>query len=234
MNTTRFITQGFSLLLVIPILMSRSGAATQTDPHNASNSPTITATLLGISKTEDRLTLLIAGQTAPISVPIDGNTIIGGTCHDCHQLQQFKASAAAKICTECNCESSNAECLAWQPIPQNTWRALLNALPFGTVLHLTLNQPNNPSSGLRSLLIDRHTILLPIAGQTGITPEQLLQIVKPFGGVKVEPLASGQQWLIHLKGFWTSEQASKLKKALSDVGLKLAFPTNADSTQSKN
>lgn len=223
------------LLLAISLLASASIGAMQIYWFDSPTETTITATLLGVSKAKDRLTLLIAGHTAPVSVPIDGNTIIEGICHDCHQLQHFKASDAAKICTFCYCGSSNAECLAWQPIPKPTWRALLNALPFGTVLHLTLNRPDDPTAGIRYLLIDRLTILLPLKeGQNPITPEQLLSLLKPFGGVRVESLANGQQWLIHLKNFWTSEKASKLKKALSDAGINLAFPTDPDPAKSEN
>jgi hypothetical protein len=178
-------------------------------------------------KEEGKITLLLSGQTKPVAVALSPDTTIGGICEDCLLLQKFKASEAAKKCAMCGCGAPNAVCIAWAKLKSASWQEMFTALPKGTVLRATFNTADKPESGLQSLIVDRRTVFLTVDGLSGQTPEQLLPLVKPFTGTKVELLADGKQLVIHLKDDWTLDRETKFEKALGNAGGKIVDVTPA-------
>jgi hypothetical protein len=195
-------------------------------PARADEASKITASgaltmLAAPPKEEGKITLLLSGQTKPITVTLSQDTIVGGLCLDCMLDLRFKVSEAPKQCAVCGCAVPNAECIAWKKIKPASWQAMFAALPRGTALRAVYNTADKPETGLKSLLADRRTVLLTVDGLNGQTPEQLLALVKPFDGTKAELQADGKQLVIHFKDDWTVEKETKFEKALEKAGGKI-------------
>ncbi|HZO91062.1 MAG TPA: hypothetical protein VFB38_22240 [Chthonomonadaceae bacterium] len=180
---------------------------------------------------ENKLSLLLPGQTKPVEFTMNPDTTIGGMCEHCLLYQPFKAGEAPKKCEMCGCDKTNAICIAWRNLKNSTWQAMFRALPRGIGLRAIYKEADKPESGLKSLIADRRTVLLPVEGLAGQTPEQLLALVKPFDGTKAELLADGKQLVIHLKDDWTRDKATKFEQALAKIGAKFAYPEETASPQ---
>jgi hypothetical protein len=195
-------------------------------PATADTAAKITAsgaltTLAAPPTDEGKIALLIAGQEKPVTVTLSQDTTLGGICIDCLLYLTFKPGESPKNCAVCGCAVSNAQCIAWTKLKSATWQDMFKALPKGAALRAVYNTPDKPESGLKTLLVDRRTVLLPVEGLNGQTPEQLLPLVKPFGGTKAELQAEGKQLVIHLKDDWSVEKEAKFEKALEKAGGKI-------------
>jgi hypothetical protein len=195
-------------------------------PAKADSAARITAsgaltTLAAPPQDEGKIALLIAGQEKPVTVTLSQDTTLGGICIDCMLYLTFKPGESTKNCAVCGCVVPNAQCIAWTKLKSATWQEMFKALPKGAALRATYNTADKPDSGVKTLLVDRRTVLLPVEGLNGQTPEQLLPLVKPFGGTKAELLAEGKQLVIHLKTDWTVEQETRFEKALEKAGGKI-------------
>ena len=187
-------------------------------------------TLWEVQKESEKVALLEQGKDRPITVTVSADTILGGICYDCRLFQQFKAGEAVKNCSlgkTCACDKLNIECLAWKPVKPKTWEAMLQALPRGIALRATYKEAGKPESGVKTLTVDRRTVLLPVEGLSAKTPEQLLALVKPIGGVKAEMVGNGNQLLIDLRVDWTLDREARFEKALADAGAKVAFESKS-------
>lgn len=184
----------------------------------------VVTTFWAMPKEPGTVTLLALGEAKPITVAAGAETVFGGICHECNMPLRFKSATAAKSCDTCGCAVSVAECLAWGHLKPNSWEGMLKALPPGTALRAIYNTKDKPESGLKSLIVDRRVVLLPVEGMGDRTREELLLLVKPFGGVRAEMTGSGKQLSITLKDDWTAAREIRLEKALAASGAKVAFP----------
>lgn len=218
----RFFKFGTTVLTVTLISMTLLGIARANDKENekAKKAGAVT-TLWGIHKEESMVALLPEGKAEPIMVKISPNTILGGICHECHLFQQFKASEPAVKCDTCICGNPNVQCVAWKPVKPATWEQMLRDLPRGIALRVIYNEGDKPESGLKSLTIDRRTVLLPVEGLSGQSSEQLLTLFKPLGIEKAQMVGDKKQLLLDLKEDWTLERAAKFEKALIKAGGKI-------------
>lgn len=198
--------------------------AARADNADTSKVVDVITTFLSLPTDGNAVTLLVQGKAQPVIVTISDNTLLGGNCHDCGMMQKFKASEAAKHCKMCGCDAPNVECVAWKSLKGNTWQQMLNALPQGIALRAIYNEADKPASGLKSLLIDHHTVLLPVEGLSGLTADQLQALVKPVGGADAQLTADGKQLAFTLKDNWEADKAAKLVKELAKAGAKLAYP----------
>lgn len=220
MKTSRKLILLSSALLSVMLV----GAVRADDTENSKAKKAGAVTILwAIPKEREMVTLLEQGKDKPIIVMLGGDSILGGICHDCHLFQTFKPGDAAKGCNTCACDKPNTECIAWKPVKPRTWDAMLQALPRGIALRVTYKEADKSDSGIKTLTVDHRTVLLPIEGLSGQTPDQLLKLVKPVGGVKAELVGDGKQLLIDLKEDWTLDQEAKFEKALAETGAKLTF-----------
>jgi hypothetical protein len=193
----------------------------------------VIATFWTMPKEDGNVTLLVSGESKPTTLAIDSNLPMSGVCHDCNMMLHFKAKDAGKSCDMCSCSLSNAECIVWTKLKTNAWQGLLPGLPRGTGLHLVYQVADKPDSGLKKLDIDRKVVLLPVTGLAGVTVPQILAMVKPFGGTRVEFVAENTQVLIHLSSEWTTENEAKFEKALTTVGCKIDWNTADTAVASK-
>lgn len=216
---------GIAGVALTVVSLSLIGPAKADGKDNAKDVTAGTLTTLWTAPKEaGPIVLLLQGKPNPVTVAVSDTTIMGGTCRDCRMLQKFKAGDAAKHCQMCGCDAPNVECVAWASLKHNTWDALLRALPLGVGLRAVYNETDKPESGLKSLLIDRHAVLLPIDGLSGQTEEQLQTLVKPFGGSKAQLINDGKQLLFTVKDEWTVETEAKFEKALAKADTKLTYP----------
>ena len=174
--------------------------------------------------TGDAVTLLTAGKLEPARARLFADTVLAGPCHDCLQHLPFKIRDCGRACSICGCGAPNTQCLAWKRLRRNTWQETLRALPPGAGLWVTYNQADDPESGVKRLVIDRHRVLLPVAGLNGRTPEQLLMLVLPVEGSDAALLAGGRQLLFFVKSDWTAEREARFEFELAKAGGKLTFP----------
>jgi hypothetical protein len=203
---------------------------TRADNNDRGKIADVITSILFLPKEGSAVTLLVQGKAQPVTVTISDNTILSRACTHCGMMQKFKASEAAKHCKMCRCDAPNVECVAWKSLKANTWQQLLSALPQGIALRAIYNETDKPASGLKSLLIDHHTVLLPVEGLSGQTADQLQALVKPVGGANAQLVADGKQLQFTLKDNWESDKAAKLVKELAKASAKLAYPA-PDETQ---
>ena len=213
---------GMSATLMM-VMFGLTGPA-RADNKDAGKVADVVTTILSLPKEGSAVTLLVQGKAQPVTVTVSDDTILGGNCHDCNMMQMFKASEAAKHCKMCGCDAPNVECVAWKSLKSNSWQQLLSALPQGIALRAIYNETDKPESGLKSLIIDRHTVLLPVEGLSGQTADQLQSLVQPVGGVNAQLVADGKQLQFTLKDYWEADKAAKLVKELAKAGVKLAYP----------
>ncbi|HZT44387.1 MAG TPA: hypothetical protein VFA07_19635 [Chthonomonadaceae bacterium] len=181
-----------------------------------------------LPKKGDAVALLVAGQTEPARARLSADTVLAGTCHDCLQYLPFSIRDAGRACSMCGCGAPNTQCVAWKPLKHNTWQETLRALPPGVGLWVIYNQAENPESGVKHLGIDRHSVLLPVEGLRGWTPERLLALVLPVGGTDAALLAGDRQLLFFVKDDWTTEREAQFEKELVRAGGRLAYPAEGD------
>ena len=227
----RFVKIGTPLLAAALAAVALSGMARPFDKEDdrAKAAGPVT-TLWAVPKENGKVMLIEQGKAKPITVTVGSNTVLGGVCHDCHLFQQFKASESAKECKTCPCYKPNVECIAWTPVKPKTWEAMLQALPPGIALRVQYNEAGKPESGVKTLTADHRTVLLPVEGLANKSPDQLMQLVKPFGGVKAEMVGNGKQLLIDMKEDWKLDREARFEKALTDVGARVTF-NESKSTQ---
>ncbi|HLK58115.1 MAG TPA: hypothetical protein VKU00_16225 [Chthonomonadaceae bacterium] len=181
-------------------------------------------TFWSLPKEQGKVSLVMAGQPDPVTVSVTNTTIFAGICLDCNLPLEFKPGEAGKNCSVCGCAVSNAACIVGKPVKEGTWQAMLKQLPHGVALRPTYNEADKPESGLKKLVVDLRTVLLPVAGLEGQTPDQLLTLVKPLGGTQAELIDNGKLLQIRLKSDWTTERAGKLEKALAKLNAKYVVP----------
>src|SRR5579871_2096128 len=178
-----------------------------------------------------KVTLVFAGQADPITVDVNDATVFAGICQDCSLPLEFKPAEAGKKCNVCGCAVSNASCIVGKPVKEGTWQAMLKQLPHGVGLRPTFNDPDKPESGVKKLVVDLRSVLLPVVGLDGQMPDQLLALVKPLGGSQAELIDGGKRLSILLKSDWTADREGKLEKALSKLNAKVAVPEESKATR---
>lgn len=171
--------------------------------------------------------LIVSGSTDPISVPIDGDTLIVSNCRHCNMAVQFKAKDVAKKCSVCPCETSFRDCTIASSLKPTTWQTLLRGLPKGVALRVTYVDAEKPENGLKSLSIDMHSALIPVEHIGSFTPARVLELVKPIGILAATLEAGGSQLLISVKEPWTGEREKRLERAIADVGGRVNWPEDA-------
>jgi hypothetical protein len=181
------------------------------------------ATYWTIPKEDGKVTLVLAGQPEPATVAIADSSLFAGICQDCSLPFEFKPAEAGKGCNVCGCAVSNASCLVGKPI-KGGWQTMLKALPHGTALWITFNDPDKPESGVKKMAVDLKSVLVPVTGLDGQTPDQVLALVKPLGATQAELIDSGKLLSVKLKDNWTADRSSKLEKALAKINAKFTLP----------
>ena len=174
-----------------------------------------------IPKEDGKLTMVIAGQTDPVTVNVSSTTVFAGICLDCNLPLEFKPSEAAKRCMVCGCVVSNAACIVGKAVKEGTWQAMIKGLPHGVVLRPTYTETDKPESGIKKLLVDLRAVLIPVSGLESQTPDQVLALVKPFGATSAELIDGGTRLSFKLKSDWTFDREAKLEKALAKLNAKL-------------
>lgn len=182
------------------------------------------ASFWALSKEDGKIVLILAGQPKPVTVAMAETSHFAGVCQDCKLPYEFKPGEAGKNCNVCGCSVSNAACMIGKPVKSGKWQDMVKALPPGAGLWLTLNDPEKPDSGVKKLAVNLRTVLLPVTGLETQTPDQLLALVKPLGGTKVELIDDNTRLSIRLKEDWSDERAAKLEKALAKIDAKITKP----------
>jgi hypothetical protein len=131
----------------------------------------VIATAVPGAQTPSTLSLLLAGQTSPVSVTDGPNSQWTGQCHDCGQAMTFPPAKSSKTCWVCGCGVSAADCITEKTLKHSSSDELLEGLAPGTVLTVTFNTPGQPASGLKTLVIDRHRAMLPVENAAQLTVE---------------------------------------------------------------
>lgn len=183
-----------------------------------------------LAKAGGAITVLELGTDAQKTVAIAPATLFDGICEDCMLPFKFKASDSGKNCAVCGCAVSNAQCMAGKPI-KGTWEAMFVGLPHGVALRPTYNETDKPDSGFKTLVVDRHTVFLPVDGMSAATPDQITALVKSVGGAKPELLNGGKHLTFTMKEEWTHTTEAKFVKALAKIGGKIAQPEKIASAQ---
>ena len=184
----------------------------------------ILGSLWAMPQQDGKLTLLLAGRLEAVTVVVSEQTILAGICQDCSLPLKFKPGESGKKCLVCGCSVSNAACILGKPVKDGTWQSMIKGLPHGVGLRPTFNTSDKPESGLKKLMIDFRSVLLPVTGLDGQTSAQLIAIVKPLGGDQAEMIDGGKRLSIHLKSDWTVELEGKLEKALAKINAKVEMP----------
>lgn len=179
-----------------------------------------------------KLSLLVAGEDKPVAVALSADSQLGGICVDCMLFQTFKPDAITKACMMCGCGSPNADCVSWAHLKTPDLVSFFKALPKGVGLRASYVTADKPDSGVKTLYVDRRTVLLPVDGLSSQTPDQLTALVKPFDGTKAELMDGGKQLVIHLKDDWTSDKEAKFEQALTKSGGKIVDADTAATTAS--
>jgi hypothetical protein len=217
---------GILALILVATSMSMILPA-RADEHGTAKTDDKLSTFWTLPKEDGKVTLVIAGQPEPVTVAVSDATLFGGICLDCNLPLEFKSGQAGKKCMVCGCAVSNAACIVGKPMKTSTWQNMLKMLPHGVGLVATFNDPGKPESGLKKLVVDLRTVLLPVIGLESQTPEQLLILVKPLGGTQAELIDGGKRLSVRLKSDWTVEREAKLEKALAKLNAKVAAPEEA-------
>ena len=213
-----------SLAILLAAITIGTSSAVRADEADATKAAGILGSLWALPKEEGKLTLLLAGKPEPVSTLVNGETIIAGICQDCSLPLKFKPGESAKKCSVCGCSVSNAACILGKPVKDGTWQTMLRELPRGVGLRPTFNTLDKPESGLKKLVVDLRSVLLPITGMDAQTPDQLLVLVKPLDGDKAELVDGGKRLSIHLKSDWTVAREVKLEKSLAKLNAKVDMP----------
>lgn len=210
-------------MLLAAIAMGALSAALADEAGSAKAAGKVAA-FWAAPKETGKLALVVPGQKDPVTTTVSAATIFGGICLDCSLPLEFKPADAGKNCAVCGCAVSNAQCIVGKPVKSNSWQEMLQLLPHGTGLVPVYNEADKPESGLKKLTVTLRSVLLPVSGLDGQTPDQLLALVKPLGGTKVELLDGGKLLSVSLKSDWTAERATKLEKALEKINAKVVTP----------
>jgi hypothetical protein len=218
-------TQKLTVVVTLMLAAMAMGAMCTARADDAATKTTAkVAAFWTTPKEAGKLMLVVPGQKDPVTTTVGDATIFGGICLDCNLPLEFKTGDTAKNCAVCGCAVSNAACIVGKPVKSNTWQAMLQQLPHGTGLVPVYNEADKPESGLKKLTVTLRSVLLPVSGLDGQTPDQLLTLVKPLGGIKAELLDGGKLLSISLKSDWTFERATKLEKALEKLNAKVVVP----------
>jgi hypothetical protein len=182
------------------------------------------ATLWGAPQADGKLTVLIAGVADPVVTSFSDATTVKCVCLHCGLPLEYKAAEASKNCGVCGCQITNAACTAGVNTPAKTLTDALKLLPRGTALRVVFTDPEKPESGIQTVKVDLRHVLLPVSGLDAQTPDQLLDLTKPFGAKSAELIDSGKRLSITLKTDWTVDRANKLAKAIADANGKVLAP----------
>jgi len=222
---TRNVMGGLALVLAAMTAMAVGLVSpVRADDAGAAKKDSVLGSFWTLPKEDGKVTLVLAGETDPVTVAVSDTTIFAGICLDCSLPLEFKPGDVAKKCSVCGCAVSNAACIVGKPVKEGTWQAMIKALPRGVGLRPTFNTSGKPDSGVKKLLVDLRSVLLPVSGLDGQTPEQLLALVKPLGGNQAELIDGNKRLSIHLKSDWTAERETKLEKALAKLNAKVVVP----------
>lgn len=228
MRTGKFF--GF-LGLALAVIAPGAIAPLRADEAGAAKTAGKVVAFWATPKEAGKLELVVPGQKDPVTTTVGDATIFAGICLDCNLPLEFKPGEAAKNCAVCGCAVSNAACIVGKPVKSNTWQAMLKQLPHGTGLVPVYNEADKPESGLKKLTVTLRSLLLPVSGLDGQTPDQLLALVKPLGGTKAELLDGGKLLAVSMKSDWTAERATKLEKALEKINAKVVAPEEPKAAQ---
>ncbi len=171
-----------------------------------------------VSVTGNQVMLVTANQPTPVATVVQPATQLGGICIDCGQFLPFTPAKAGASCQMCSCGSPNATCVSWNELKKPTWQAMLQSLPAGVGLRAVFNTPNDPSSGLKSLFINRRQVLLPVTGLNALTPQQLVALVRPVGATSATLLDGGTRMELNLKSDWTTKASKTLAAIIQKAG----------------
>lgn len=219
-----------AVVLAIAITGTAAAGAVRA-AQNDKAAPAPMGALWAMNHDTQALTLVVAGQDAPQTFTITPDTQFSGMCRDCALPLTFKSSETGKNCKVCGCNVSNAQCIVGKPVKPGTWDAMLQGLPFGVAMRPTYNTPDKPESGLKCLLVDIRSAMVPVDGLSGQTPEQLTALVKPIGGQKPELLDGGKRLSMKILGVWTADKEAKLEKALAAVNAKVVHAPEKTETK---
>jgi hypothetical protein len=217
-------TSTLTACLALALAAMTVGICSPVRADDAAKAGGMLATFWALPKEDGKLTLVVAGQPEPVTVAVSDKTILAGICQDCSLPLEFKPGEAGKKCMVCGCAVSNAACIVGKPVKENTWQGMIKGLPHGVGLRPVFNTPDKPESGLSKLVVDLRSVLLPVTGLDGQTPDQLLALVKPLGGSQAELIDGGKRLLVHLKSDWTVDREGKLEIALAKVNAKVVVP----------
>ena len=181
--------------------------------------PGVIASLWALPAGDASVTLIESGKTDPVTVPVAATSMFSGICHDCGMVLKFTAAQAGKSCVMCPCAVPMSECIVWTKLKHNTWGDMLQGLPKGTALHVVFNDPDKPEAGVKTIVMDRRTVLLQADGLDKVDTTQLMAIAKPLGATKAEVSADKKQLTLMLQSDWTNDKAGKLQKALAAAGV---------------
>ena len=221
MNTRTATTTGILAAIFAVGVLSAARVEAQADKAKA---PTTLTTFWSFPGPANSMTLVVAGQPQPVTVAINSDLSFGGVCAHCTLNQPFKANETKMMCKPCGCGKTNAVCIAWKDLKQSTWEEMIGSFPVGIAMKATFNTQGDPASGLKSLWVDRRTLLVPVDGMVGKTPAEVNVFVKAIGGVKGELVDGDKRLVINLKSEWDADQAPKLEKALAKMGAKIVRP----------
>lgn len=216
------------IVTAVPVALVAAGvsfalgtAAIAQDNTKAKPAPVLT--FWSLPAAGGAITVIQQGVVEPKTIAISPDTIVAGICEDCMLPMKFKASEANKNCAVCGCVVSNAQCIAGKPV-KATWQAMFQNLPRGVVLRPVYNTPDSAESGVKSLSVDRHSVLLPVEGLDSQSPDQLAALVKQAGGTKGELVDGGKRLTFAVKDEWTHDRQAKFEKLLAKAGGKVSQP----------
>ncbi len=201
------------------------GAVAHAAQGEKAKAPTVFTSFWSLPKQGDTVVLVVAGSAEPVTFNTSADTGFGGVCIHCMLNQPFKFKEFKFTCGVCGCTKTNAECIAWKDLKKNTMDEVMNVFPVGLAMKATFNTPGDPKSGLKSLWVDRRTVLLSVEGLDGKTPADLATIAKAVGGGKAEAIDGGKKLIITLKADYDGDLPVKLVKAIEKAGVKILRPT---------
>jgi hypothetical protein len=214
-----------SMGLLATVLVGFSVTAMAADQETKAAEAGALTTAIGVPDADGNIKLLPSGQNKPIAVVLGPDVRLFGTCACCLLPLNFKISDSGKSCTVCACNRTEASCIVDKDLKPSNMQSLFGTLPKGVGIKVVYNTPDKPESGLKTIDVDRKTVLLAVSGIAGQTPDQLVALVKPAGGTKAELVADGTQIVIHLKDEWTTAKLAKFEQALTAAGGKLVDMT---------
>lgn len=203
--------------------LAAHGARADGNAGNSSAKSTLTTVWSAPSTGDAGIKLLPLDAKVPVTTAYSPATVITGHCQDCQMTQQFTVAQATSICKMCACASPNVECVSWANLKHMTVNDMLQALPLGVGIRVVYNGPGKPDSGIEHLIIDQHTVLLPVTGLTGKSGPELNSLVKPVTGQNAQLSADGTELTFTVKDWWTVKQEKKFETLLASAGGKLAY-----------